>query len=180
MADDDTKTDDDTKGTDTGPDYKAEAEKWKALARKHEDQAKKNHDALEKLKADADASKSDMDKVTEKLSALEKRAEEAERKALIAEVAANKKLPGAIASRLKGSTREELESDADELLEAFGGGSDKDETKNEDDKSDTNGDTAKSKSAPKEKLKGGASTSDQDDAPDPDKLADKILSRGRI
>jgi hypothetical protein len=36
-------------GTDTGPDWKAEAEKWQALARKHEDRAKSNATAAKEL-----------------------------------------------------------------------------------------------------------------------------------
>lgn len=100
-------------------DWKAEAEKWKALARKHEDQAKANYAELEKLKTASDSSKSEVDKLAERLAAAEKRLAEADARAMRAEVAAVKGLTEAQARRLQGSTREELEADADELLSLF-------------------------------------------------------------
>lgn len=68
-----------------------------------------------------DASKSELDKATERLTAAEKRAAEAELRAMRLEVAASKGLTPAQARRLVGSTLEELEADADELLATFGG-----------------------------------------------------------
>lgn len=162
----------DDKSQGDGTDWKAEAEKWKALARKHEQQARSNYDELQKLQADSDASKSDMDKVTEKLAALEKRAEEAESKALRAEIAQSKGLTAAQAKRLQGGTKEELEADADDLLEAFTPKSDKDADEDED------ADKADRGTRPKERLRGGADYGGDDDAPNPSKLADDILSSG--
>ena len=66
-----------------------------------------------------DASKSDIERATEALSAAEKRAQEAEVRALRLEVAAEKGLTPAQARRLVGGTKEELESDADDLLASF-------------------------------------------------------------
>src|SRR5699024_3462059 len=80
-------------------------------------------DAEEKLSQYEDASKSDSERTSEKLSAAEKRAEEAESRLLRLEVAQEKGLTAAQAKRLVGGTREELESDADELLDTFKVGS---------------------------------------------------------
>lgn len=144
------------------PDWKTEADKWKALARKHEGNAKANADAAKRLKDLEDSDKSEVEKLRESATAAERRASEAEAKALRAEVAHEKGLSPAQAKRLIGSTREELESDADELLSAF--------TKPSDDKSDT-----KSR-RPKEKLRPGASNESDDDF-DPKKIADAVSAR---
>ncbi|MGV9364518.1 hypothetical protein [Amycolatopsis sp. NPDC003731] len=94
-------------------DYKAEAEKWKALSRKNEATAKANADAAKKL-ADIEAAQlSETEKLTKRVEAAEARAAELELKALKAEVAAEKNLP---ANLLNGTTREELETHADELI----------------------------------------------------------------
>ena len=109
------------KGSDTGSDgdgeadFKAEAAKWKALARKHENQAKENADAARRLKELDDADKSEVDKAKERASAAEKKAADAELRAMRLEIAADKGLPFAMAKRLVGSNREELEADAEEL-----------------------------------------------------------------
>jgi len=66
-----------------------------------------------------DRDKSEAQKLAERADAAERRATELETKALRLEVAAEKGLTPAQAKRLVGSTREELESDADELLETF-------------------------------------------------------------
>jgi hypothetical protein len=125
MADNDGTTDDtgagDNAGTDdrstwTAEQWKEEAEKWKGLSRKNEAAARKNASAQEKL------DKLEQDKLTEVQKA-EKRAQEAEERAarlelkeLKADVAKAKELPAFLAARLQGSTKEELEADADALL----------------------------------------------------------------
>ncbi|MET9953515.1 hypothetical protein ABZ135_18460 [Streptomyces sp. NPDC006339] len=98
-------------------------------ARRAAEQARKELEArlkeLEPLAAKAqqleDAKKSEAEKLTEKLTAAEKRALAAEEKALRLEVATAKGLTPAQAKRLVGSTKDELEADADELLASFGG-----------------------------------------------------------
>lgn len=55
----------------------------------------------------------------DRIDAMERRAAEAEAKALRAEVASEKGLTAAQAKRLQGSTRKELEADADDLLASF-------------------------------------------------------------
>jgi hypothetical protein len=65
------------------------------------------------------ASKSEQERLTERLAAAEARAAEIEGRALRLEVAAENGLTPAQAKRLVGSTREELEADAEELLATF-------------------------------------------------------------
>lgn len=101
------------------PDYKAETAKWKALARKHENQAKANADAARRLKEAEDADKSELQKATDRAQSAERERDETRGQLLRLEIAAEKGLTPAQAKRLIGATREELEADADELLEAF-------------------------------------------------------------
>ncbi len=72
-----------------------------------------------KLQEIEDRDKSDAEKLNERLSAAEQRAQDAEARAVRLEVATAKGLTPAQAKRLVGATREELEADADEILEAF-------------------------------------------------------------
>jgi hypothetical protein len=79
--------------------------------------ANKEAEALRsKLKEFEDRDKSEVDKLNERLSAAEARALDAERY----EVALEKGLTRTQAKRLIGTTREELEADADELLADLG------------------------------------------------------------
>jgi hypothetical protein len=65
------------------------------------------------------ASKTEQERLTERLAAAEARAAETESRALRLEVASENGLTPTQAKRLVGSTREELEADAKELLETF-------------------------------------------------------------
>lgn len=143
---------------DDGKDYKAEAEKWKALARKHEAQAKANAEKAKKLDELDEADKTEAQKAADRAAAAEKRAEEAEIRALRIEVAASKGLSPSQAKRLVGTTREELESDADEFLESI--------------RSDDAGKPPGGK--PKEDLRGGGTPSEEPEEMDPRKLADLV------
>jgi hypothetical protein len=67
-----------------------------------------------------DSQKSDHEKDKERAEAAEKRIAELELSALRTEVALAKGLTAAQAKRLQGATKEELEQDADELIETFG------------------------------------------------------------
>jgi|GEM_PF-6471957 len=95
------------------------------------ERAKKLIENLRKEKADfqakatrldeiEDANKSDLEKWTQKASEFEQRAQAAEAQLLRSQVAAAKGLTPAQAARLSGGNQEELEADADELLELFG------------------------------------------------------------
>ena len=71
---------------------------------------------LDELEA---SSQSDVEKAARRIAEAEKKAQDAEARALRLEVATSKGLTAAQAKRLTGATREELEADADELLETF-------------------------------------------------------------
>lgn len=141
-----------------------EVAKWKALARKHEGNAKTNADAAKRLKELEDADKSELQKAQDAAAEATRKAEAAELRAVRAEVAADKGLTAKQAARLVGTTREELEADADELLTEFGGG----KTSGDEAPADKGeGDDKKGPPArqPKENLKGGPAP---DEAPEPD------------
>lgn len=72
------------------------------------------------LKELRDRDKSESEKLTDRITEAEQRAARAEQALMRAEVASAKGLSAAQAKRLSGDTREELEADADELLETFG------------------------------------------------------------
>lgn len=69
-----------------------------------------------RIKEFEDRDKTDAEKASERIASLEKSNTSNAAKALRYEVAVDKQLPKALAERLQGSTREELESDADSLL----------------------------------------------------------------
>lgn len=123
MSDDTTITDaPETDASDIQPepetetDWKAEAEKWKAMSRKTEAQAKENAAKAKKLDEIELANKTELERVQAALEAAEKRVSETELTALRSQVALSKGLTPTQAKRLVGSTLEELEADADELL----------------------------------------------------------------
>lgn len=72
-----------------------------------------------KVKELEDRDKTEAEKVTERLTQAEQRAAAAEANLLRMQVAAEKGLTPAQAKRLVGSSREELEADADELVASF-------------------------------------------------------------
>lgn len=111
-----------------------------------------------------DASKSEEERRNERLSTAERTAAAATAEAARLRVALRKGLTETQAKRLVGETEEELEKDADELLESFASS----------DKKDEDGDA---KRRPKERLKPG-SVPDADPEPDdPAALAQRV-SRG--
>lgn len=103
-----------------GKDWKSEAEKWKAQSRKNEQQAKANAEAARRLAELEEADKSESDKLTKRLTEAEARAAASELRLLKLEVGLEKGLTKDQAQRLTGETREELEADADQLIEMFG------------------------------------------------------------
>lgn len=72
-----------------------------------------------RLKEIEDRDKSEADKLAERAEKAERRAQDLELRTLRLEVAAEKGLTASQAKRLVGTTREELEADATELLEDF-------------------------------------------------------------
>ncbi|HMG49389.1 MAG TPA: hypothetical protein VK597_02270 [Inquilinus sp.] len=73
-----------------------------------------------KLKDIEDRDKTEAQKLAERASTAESEVEKARTKLLRYEVAAKKNLPPTLAARLQGSTKEELEADAEVLLKEFG------------------------------------------------------------
>lgn len=154
-----------TEGTDTGTTPESDRlpddhPVVKALAKANEE-AKQ---ARLKVKEYEDRDKTDQEKASEKLSDLEKNLTTAQADAVRFEIALEKGLTKNQARRLVGSTRDELETDADELLADLGIDGDGEPPPNR---------------RPKERLKPGASNTD-DDEPDPDEIANRIISKGRI
>lgn len=92
---------------------------WKAEARKWEQRAKENSEAAKKLADLEEANKSELQKEREAREAAEKERDSVRTEALRVTVAAEKGLTPAQAKRLVGSTREELEADADALKAEF-------------------------------------------------------------
>jgi len=143
---------------DGAPDLAQEVAKWRAMSRKHEAQAKTNADAAKKLATMEDADKSEVQKLTDKATLSDKAAVDAKHELARLRVAMRKGLTEAQAKRLIGATEEELEADADELLESFGG-----------DK------TPPGKGGkPKERLRSGAAPDEEPDETDPRKLAASV------
>jgi hypothetical protein len=124
-----------------------------------------------KVKEAEDAEKTEVEKLQGQVATLTKQAEDAQSRADRFEVAASKGLTLAQARRLVGSTKEELETDADEMRAELG--LDKDES--DDDKSTDKQEQDKGIGRPRERMTPGASN-ETDDEPDPGKLADSILS----
>lgn len=115
---------------------------------------------LEPLAAKAkeleDANKTEAEKLSERATSAEDRAGKVEGELMRLRIAMRKGLTEKQASRLVGTTEEELEADADELLESFGG-----EKKP----------TPKVAGKPKESLRGGADPEEEPEETDPRKLA---------
>lgn len=100
----------------------ADVDKWKALSRKNEARADENAEKAKSFDALEEANRSDMEKVTARAEAAEKIIADNKAKddaaSLRAEIAKEKKfeerkIP---ATALRGTTREELEAHADEIL----------------------------------------------------------------
>lgn len=136
----------------------AEAASYRTKVRELEPLAKKARD-LE------DASKTEIEKAAERLTAAEQRAQEAELRALRLEVAAEKGLTPAQARRLVGTSKEELEADADELLDTFGARGD-------------DGEKPPTPRRPVERLRPGAAPAGEPEETDPRKLALAARARG--
>jgi hypothetical protein len=97
----------------------ADTTDWKAESRKWERQAKSNVEAAQKLAALEESQKTEQQKLADRAAAAEQRAAAAELRVLRAEVASAKGIPAPLAQRLQGSTREELDADADALLQTI-------------------------------------------------------------
>lgn len=142
-----------------------------------------DYDQLKAKAAEADSSKTELQKLAERVEASEKRAADAEAKQLRTEIASAKGLTAAQAKRLTGSTMEELEADADDLLAAFGGK--KEDAKSKDKPEGDGVETGRGADAgaaifgrPKERLTPGAAP-DREPEKTGDQLADEVLKKAR-
>ena len=138
MADDDSTTTGDVTGTQSATDTTqqddaaaslgeggqkalAAERKARAAAEKTATSAAKERDKLAaRLQELEDRDKTDAQKLAERAQVAEAEAAKASSKLLRFEVASDKKLPAGWANRLQGSTKEELEADADALLKELG------------------------------------------------------------
>ena len=109
-----------------------------------------------------DSQKTEAQRLADNAKEHSTRAEKAERKLARLEIAMEKGLTAKQAARLQGDTREELEQDADELLELFRVRAEKQPSRK-----------------PKEKLSGGGDPDTEREETDPRKLAASI-SRNRF
>lgn len=168
LPDDDTERDDTLEAADDAPptggeqtddttDWKAEAEKWKSLSRKHEGQAKANATAAEELAAIKDKDKTETQKIAEERDTARSEADRANAALMRLEVVVDKGLPRSMAGRLQGTTKEELEADADELLAAL--------------RPDTGEKASDTQGRPKERLRSGTAPDTEPEETDPAKLA---------
>ena len=125
QADDDGGDGDDKGGSDTDDDKKGTkqltAEEIEAMQRALKKANKEAETTRLKLKEIEDRDKSETEKLAERARELEGNLTSAQATALRYEIALDKGIPKSIASRLQGSTREEMEKDADELLKTIGG-----------------------------------------------------------
>lgn len=117
----------------------------------------------DKAKELEDAQKSESEKLTEAKTSAEKKALEAGQEAMRLRVALKKGLTETQAKRLVGESEEELEQDADELLDSF--------KPKEDDETLEDESTKPKPSRPRERLKSGTAPSAEPDETDPAKLA---------
>lgn len=114
--------------------------------------------AVKKVDEATNSGKSESEQLAAKLAEMEKKLEGEQANRLRAEVVAAKGLSPVQAKRLSGATKEELEADADELLDAFPTAS--------------NGGPPSSK--PRQQLRGGGDPNSEPEETDPAKLAAAI------
>lgn len=153
------------------------AEYWKKRSRDWEKKSRENwrtvltlrtriknelEPAAKKLKEIEDKAKTDGQKAEDARKEAEGKVAATTGELLKLRVAMRKGLTEAQTKRLVGTTEEELEADADDLLETFG------ETK-------SSGSTVER--LPKEKLKPGARNTNQEPKIDPKKIVDEVMAR---
>ena len=105
---------DDEQDEELGPEGEKALAAFKQRAREAEKQAKS---LAAKVREFEDRDKSDQQRLEERATNAEDRAAMAEAKVLRLEIALDKNLPWALAQRLQGSDKEQLEKDAEQLLE---------------------------------------------------------------
>ena len=104
-----------TEPTGGSPENEAEraARKARSEAKQHREHAEELQRQLDELQG---SSKSDLEKAIERANKADATAAKASVEAIRWQVAAEKGLPAALARRLQGATKAELEADADDLM----------------------------------------------------------------
>lgn len=170
-------------GGDAGGDPNALGDAGKralAAERKRATEAERRAAELEaELQKARDKDKPDIERLTGERDAAAKRASDAETAMLKLSIGLDKGLTPAQARRLTGSTREELEADADELATAFGiGGGGNGGGNGAGNSSSDSGDGKTPAGRPREQMpRGGADPTEEPEETDPAKLADLIPRR---
>lgn len=156
-------------GTGAGEEVKTFSETYvRQLRGEAGDYRRRLREAEERLAEFENAGKSEVEKLTERVTAAEQAAGTASSEAARLRVALAKGLTESQAKRLVGSTVEELEADAEELLKAFGA-----VAGNEGEEEEGQGLT----STPRERLRSGSLPASEADETDPLKIADAIRAR---
>lgn len=153
-----------------------DVDKWRKMSRKMEDTNKDLVKELEGLKSKSGDEKSDVEKLKERLDKAETDLKATQLDALRLRVASRKGLTEAQAKRLQGTTEDELEEDADDLLEHFKPAGKRDDGDDDDDRDDRarargRDDRQTSRERPREALKPGAKPDKEVEENDPEKLA---------
>lgn len=102
-------------------DWVKEAKKWEKRSRENYAALQAAQAAAEKWTAHEEAQKTEAQKLADKLAEYESKEKTAQAELIRYKVATSKSLPPELVARLKGETLEELEADADALLELIGG-----------------------------------------------------------
>jgi outer membrane PBP1 activator LpoA protein len=93
---------------------------WKQKAREQEKRAKDNAEAAKRLSELEESQKTESQRLTERADTEYKRAQDAEAKLLRYEVAAETGVPATALKFLTGSSREEIEASAKDVLDLIG------------------------------------------------------------
>src|SRR5512142_2042771 len=145
---------------------RADRDRWRKEARKWEGRAKENAGAADKLKALEDQNKTEAQKAEDARKAAEADRDSTKAELLRLRVAMKKGLTDAQAKRLVGTTEEELEADADELLSSFRSGDDGD------------GETSRVMRRPSEIVKPGTGKP-KEPPQDAKSIVDTVMAKGR-
>jgi hypothetical protein len=147
-------------------------DKWKGLSKKHEARSKENKDAADELKKIKDEKLTDTEKAQKAQKELETGKSSAEQEAMRLRVALRKGLNETQAKRLVGTTEEELEADADELVKTF-----KPSQENEEEEEGEQGEGG-ARRVPRERVRSGSGKTKE--VPfDPKKVVDTVYERSR-
>lgn len=161
---------------DTPEALRRDRDHWKAESRKWEGRAKENKAAADELKTLKQSQLTDQQKADAARQEAEKAANDSKIEAARLRVAIRKGLNETQAKRLVGTTEEELEADADELLKTFTPA--KGKTTEEDEEADDTHETRETTRSPRETLRPRSGTGKTKEVPfDAKAVVDKVYER---